>query len=82
MGVLTVLPPAGSAQQYRWKEGDPTSTHQVRKIFENLMRESHYVAYEVRDEGGRFSSAFNPDALYIVMQPAVARVRRPTVGTV
>lgn len=75
MGVLTVLPPAGSAQQYRWRDGDPVSTHQVRRIFENLMRDSHYVAYEVRDDGGRFASAFNPEALYIVMQPPVVRAR-------
>lgn len=75
MGVLTVLPPAGSAQQYRWSEGNPASTQRARRIFENLMRESHYVAYEVRDEGGRFASAFNPEALYIVMQPPTRRRR-------
>lgn len=80
MGVLTVLPPAGSAQQYRWSEADPASTHQVRTIFDNLMRESHYVAYEVRDEGGRFASAFNPGALYIVMQPAMSRARRSSMS--
>ncbi|BAU47534.1 hypothetical protein SVA_0955 [Sulfurifustis variabilis] len=81
MGVLTVLPPAGSAQQYRWSEADPVSTHQVRRIFENLMRESHYVAYEVRDEGGQFASAFNPDALYIVMQPPHIRARSTPAST-
>lgn len=39
------------------------------------MRDLHYVAYEVRDDGGRFASAFNPEALYIVMQPPVVRAR-------
>jgi hypothetical protein len=82
MGVLTVLPAAGSAQQYRWREGDPVSTHQVQRIFENLMKESQYIAYEVRDEGGRFASAFNPGALYIVMQPPVMRARRPAASAV
>lgn len=73
MGVLTILPPAGSAQQYRWSDADPASMQRARRIFENLMRESHYFAYEVHDDGGRFASAFNPAALYIVMQPPVTR---------